>query len=200
MDRIEEYFREIEAAIDQRAKDNPEDIFLSDFQRNQFVKGLTWDSFKIHVDKILPHLPKNHKYYLVWKFEKFGGLPQNKMCSEIEVTPRHYRDMRDRHEKEFVEYLREEDDGYQLAISKESTQEEINEYYLKEAVADMELIGVPGAREWFEGEDNKKIDKFLKDVWEYNGGYSDLHHKWIKCKVLRYWFSLSEEERKKLRE
>lgn len=160
--------------------------------------SLTWDRVERTV-KMFELFDTATKCSKIWEYEHFAGHPQNKLCAAFGVSPRHYRDVRDQHLHEWENEVWMVK-GVLGAISDTFTsREELNVYALEEAYGDMKLLGIPGAEEWFNGEEVPEVERFLAKVWEHAGGYTDVWDKWTRCKPLRYYISLTPDEQAEMR-
>jgi hypothetical protein len=142
---------------------------------------------------------KFDRCFQIWQCEKYAGLPQNKLCSLVDVSPRYYRDVR---EHELSLWEREVWRARNImgqAGDKIGDAELANENALEEVINDLTAIGFRRVDAWINVDDVPEIDEFLNSALEHTGGYCDMWDKWINCRPLRYYITLSRDDHDKLR-
>lgn len=151
-----------------------------------------------HIKNALQYMQEptgKEKGYLVWLYSKYTDEKQNALCKRADIAPRHYRDLRDRYEEDWQEYLYESDYFFKDVSVKAGFIIDENLKSLENFIKHLRILGFNGVDEWAENKPlDDTIDKALSAALEYSGHYHCELDKWYNLKFLEWWIQLTPEE------
>lgn len=150
------------------------------------VKARNMEVFNRHYGEMID------KILFIMKGEKYTTMTQGALCAIMEVSPRHYRDVREKYKEQLDEQITQD--------ITDITQHQLYDYIDSErggfnrVLHELSLIGLPGVTEWSNHEATEAQEQaILKAIAGANTvGNSKL---WKDCNVFEWYVLMSPDER-----
>lgn len=135
------------------------------------------------------------KAYLVYIFEKYTDNKQNELCNMVDLSARHYRDLRDKYSESFDSELSNEQ-VYIDAVHDTHVASDRNIAALYKIMSQLKLLEVEGVDKWGDYKTiNDTVDKIVQAVRVYSGKCTKNVDEWATFELFEWYITLSIEER-----
>lgn len=150
------------------------------------VKARNMEVFNRHYGEMID------KILFIMKGEKYTTMTQGALCAIMEVSPRHYRDVREKHKEQLDEQIMQD--------ITDITQHQLYDYIDSErggfnrVLHELSLIGLPGVTEWSNHEATEAQEQAILNA--IAGANTVSNSKlWKNCNVFEWYVLMSPDER-----
>lgn len=132
------------------------------------------------------------KILFIMKGEKYTTMTQGALCALMDVSPRHYRDVREKYKERLDEQIMDD--------ITDTTQHQLYEYTdcerngFNRALRELSLIGLVGVTEWSNHEATEEQNQAILKAIEGANAISN-SKLWKDCNVFEWYVLMSPDER-----